>query len=207
MDSYLRMLLFNQAWVKERLELRPDFFEKIARSQTPECLWIGCSDSRVPAEEITGSGPGELFVHRNIANQVISTDLSLTSVLQYGIAVLKVRHIIVCGHYNCGGVAHSMKECGGGPVDRWLEQLRALRLSHAAELARITDDGLRVDRMVELSTVAQLSNLEQMPVVQQASARDALQLHAWVYDLRTGYLKELERPRAVRAGGARRVAN
>jgi carbonic anhydrase len=95
-----------------------------------------------------------------------------------------------------------MKECGGGPVDRWLEQLRALRLSHAAELARITDDGLRVDRMVELSTVAQLSNLEQMPVVQQASARDALQLHAWVYDLRTGYLKELERPRAAVADRA-----
>jgi carbonic anhydrase len=187
------MLLFNQAWVKERLELRPDFFEKTARGQTPECLWIGCSDSRVPAEEITGSGPGELFVHRNIANQIISTDLSLTSVLQYGIAVLKVRHIIVCGHYNCGGVAHSMKEGGVGPVDQWLEQLRALRLRHAAELEKIEDDGLRLDRMVELSTVAQLSNLGQMPVVQQATARGALQLHAWVYDLRTGYLKELER--------------
>jgi carbonic anhydrase len=202
MDSYLRMLLFNQAWVKERLELRPDFFEKIARGQTPECLWIGCSDSRVPAEEITGSGPGELFVHRNIANQVISTDLSLTSVLQYGLAVLKVRHIIVCGHYHCGGVAHSMKEGGEGPVDRWLQQLRALRLSHAAELASIADEGLRLDRMVELSTVAQLSNLEQMPVVQQARARDALQLHAWVYDLRTGHLKELERSHVAMADRA-----
>ena len=180
-DTYLRMLLFNQAWVKERLELRPDFFEKSARSQTPECLWIGCADSRVPAEEITGSGPGELFVHRNIANQVISTDLSLTSVLQYGITVLNVRHIIVCGHYNCGGVAHSMKGGGAGVVDQWLEQLRALHLSHAAELERIADDGSRLDRMVELSTMAQLSNLEQMPVVQQARARGALQLHAWVY--------------------------
>ena len=202
MDSYLRMLLFNQAWVKERLELRPDFFEKTARGQTPECLWIGCSDSRVPAEEITGSGPGELFVHRNIANQIISTDLSLTSVLQYGIAVLKVRHVIVCGHYNCGGVAHSMKEGGAGAVDQWLAQLRALRLSHAAELEKIADDNLRLDRMVELSTVAQLSNLGQMPVVKQATARGALQLHAWVYDLRTGYLKELERPRAAVAGRA-----
>ena len=202
MDSYLRMLLFNQAWVKERLELRPDFFEKTARGQTPECLWIGCSDSRVPAEEITGSGPGELFVHRNIANQIISTDLSLTSVLQYGIAVLKVRHVIVCGHYNCGGVALSMKEGGAGPVDQWLAQLRALRLSHAAELEKIADDNLRLDRMVELSTVAQLGNLEEMPVVQQARARDALQLHAWVYDLRTGYLKELLHPRAAVAGRA-----
>ena len=192
MDSYLRMLLFNQAWVQERLELRPDFFEKSARGQTPACLWIGCSDSRVPSEEITGSQPGELFVHRNIANQVISTDLSLASVLQYGIAVLKVRHLIVCGHYNCGGVAHSMKEGGAGPVDQWLEQLRALRRSHAAELERIADDGSRLDRMVELSTVAQLRNLEQMPVVQEATARGALQLHAWVYDLRTGRLKELE---------------
>ncbi len=194
MDSYLRMLLFNQAWVKERLDLRPDFFEKSARGQTPECLWIGCADSRVPAEEITGSGPGELFVHRNIANQVIRTDLSLTSVLQYGIGVLKVRHVIVCGHYNCGGVAHSMKEGGAGPVDQWLEPLRALRRSHAAELERIADEGLRLDRMVELSTLAQLGNLEQMPAVQQAIARGVLQLHGWVYDLRTGYLKELERP-------------
>ncbi len=194
MDSYLRMLLFNQAWVKERLELRPDFFEKSARGQKPECLWIGCSDSRVPSEEITGSQPGELFVHRNIANQVIGTDLSLASVLQYGIAVLKVRHLIVCGHYNCGGVAHSMKpgDAGAGPVDQWLEQLRALRISHAAELDRIADDGLRLDRMVELSTVTQVRNLEHMPVVQEATVRGGLQLHAWVYDVRTGHLKELE---------------
>jgi carbonic anhydrase len=192
MDTYLRMLLFNQAWVKERLELRPDFFEKSSRAQTPQCLWIGCSDSRVPAEEITGSGPGDLFVHRNIANQVISTDLSLTSVLQYGIAVLNVRHVIVCGHYNCGGVAHSMKQGGAGPVDQWLEQLRGLRIRHAAELDKIPDDGSRLDRMVELSTAAQIENLEQMPVVQHAMADGSLRLHAWVYDLRTGYLKELE---------------
>jgi carbonic anhydrase len=201
-DTYLRMLLFNQAWVKERLELRPDFFEQSARSQTPECLWIGCADSRVPAEEITGSGPGELFVHRNIANQVISSDLSLTSVLQYGITVLNVRHIIVCGHYHCGGVAHSMKGGGAGVVDQWLEQLRALHLRHAAELEKIADDGSRLDRMVELSTMAQLSNLEQIPVVQHARARGALQLHAWVYDLRTGYLKELQHPHAAVADRA-----
>jgi carbonic anhydrase len=123
-------------------------------------------------------------------------------VLQYGITVLNVRHIIVCGHYNCGGVAHSMKGGGTGVVDQWLEQLRALHLSHAAELERIADDGSRLDRMVELSTMAQLSNLEQMPVVQQARARGALQLHAWVYDLRTGYLKELQHPDAAVADRA-----
>jgi carbonic anhydrase len=194
MDSYLKLLLANQAWVQEKLRFRSDFFSTTALGQKPEFLWIGCSDSRVPAEEVTGCGPGELFVHRNIANQVIPTDLSVLSVLQYGITVLKVRHVIVCGHYNCGGAAHAMKEGSGSPVEEWLEQLRALRRSHADELSQIADDAARLDRMVDLSTVAQIHNLAELPVVRDTWAQGTfLQLHAWVFDLRTGLLKDLEK--------------
>ncbi len=193
MDRYLNLLLSNQAWVQEKLRIRADFFSTTAQGQTPEFLWIGCSDSRVPAEDITGSGPGELFVHRNIANQVIPTDLNILAVLQYGITALKVKHVIVCGHYNCGGAAHAMKEGSGSPVEDWLEQLRALRRRHADELAKITDDVARLDRMVDLSTVAQMRNLADLPVVLDTWAQGIpLMLHAWVYDLRTGLLKELE---------------
>jgi carbonic anhydrase len=193
MDSCLKLLLSNQAWVQEKLRLRSDFFSTTAQGQKPEFLWIGCSDSRVPAEDITGCGPGELFVHRNIANQVIPNDLNTLAVLQYGITVLKVSHVIVCGHYNCGGAAHAMKEGSGSPVEEWLEQLRALRRSHANELSQITDDAARLDRMVDLSTVAQIQNLATLPVVLDTWSQGVfLQLHAWVYDLRTGLLKELE---------------
>jgi carbonic anhydrase len=193
MDRYLNLLLSNQAWVQEKLRIRADYFSTTAQGQKPEFLWIGCSDSRVPAEDITGSGPGELFVHRNIANQVIPTDLNTLAVLQYGITVLKVKHVIVCGHYNCGGAAHAMKEGSGSPVEEWLEQLRALRRRHADELAQITDEVARLDRMVDLSSVAQMRNLASLPVVIDTWAQGIpLKLHAWVYDLRTGLLKELE---------------
>jgi len=193
MDSYLKLLLSNEAWVQEKLRFRSDFFSTSAQGQKPEFLWIGCSDSRVPAEEVTGCGPGELFVHRNIANQVIPNDLSVLAVLQYAITVLKVRHVIVCGHYNCGGAAHAMKEGSGSPVEDWLEQLRVLRRSHADELNQITDESARLDRLVDLSSVAQIQNLAKLPVVRDTWAQGVpLQLHAWVYDLRTGLLKELE---------------
>jgi carbonic anhydrase len=193
MDGYLKLLLSNQAWVQEKLRLRSDFFSTTAQGQKPEFLWIGCSDSRVPAEDITGCEPGELFVHRNIANQVIPNDLNTLAVLQYGITVLKVSHVIVCGHYNCGGAAHAMKEGSGSPVEDWLEQLRALRRSHAGELSKIPDDAARLDRMVDLSTVAQIQNLAKLPMVCETWSQGVfLQLHAWVYDLRTGLLKELE---------------
>jgi carbonic anhydrase len=193
MDSCLKLLLSNQAWVQEKLRLRSDFFSTTAQGQKPEFLWIGCSDSRVPAEDITGCEPGELFVHRNIANQIIHNKLNTLNVLQYNITVLKVSHVIVCGHYNCGGAAHAMKEGSGSPVEDWLEQLRALRRSHANELSQITDDAARLDRMVDLSTVAQIQNLARLPVVRDTWSKGVfLQLHAWVYDLRTGLLKELE---------------
>jgi carbonic anhydrase len=204
MDSCLKLLLSNQAWVQEKMRLRSDFFSTTAQGQKPEFLWIGCSDSRVPAEDITGCEPGELFVHRNIANQVVPNDLNMLAVLQYGITVLKISHVIVCGHYNCGGAAHAMKEGSGSPLEDWLEQLRALRRSHAAELSQITDGAARLDRVVDLSTVAQIQNLARLPVVRDTWSQGVfLQLHAWVYDLRTGLLKELETIQATAAASQR----
>ncbi len=193
MDAYLKMLLANRAWVEEKLELRPDFFKKSSQGQRPEFLWIGCSDSRVPAEDVTGSEPGELFVHRNIANQVRPTDLNVGSVLQYAVEVLEVRHVIVCGHYLCGGVAHAMHDAAGSAVDEWLETTRQLRRRHAEELEDTADAGRRFDRLVELNVTAQLENLTQTRPVSGAWASGApLQLHGWVYDIRTGMIRELE---------------
>ena len=193
MDAYLKMLLANRAWVEEKLELRPDFFTKSAEGQQPEFLWIGCSDSRVPAEDITGSEPGELFVHRNIANQVQPADLNAGSVLQYAVDVLKVRHVIVCGHYLCGGMAHAMHDAAGTAVDEWLEPARQLRRRHAAELEGTTDAARRLDRLVELNVTAQLQNLaETRPVSAAWASGSPLQIHAWVYDLRNGTIRELE---------------
>src|SRR6201993_2133347 len=126
MQSYERLLLANRAWVKERVKVRSDYFARSADTQSPEFLWIGCSDSRVPAEEITGVEPGELFVHRNIANMVINTDFNMLSVLQYAVQVLKTKHIILCGHYHCGGVRYAMTEPGFGPINKWLSQLKDL---------------------------------------------------------------------------------
>ena len=191
MDSYLRMLLFNQAWVKERLELRPDFFEKSSRGQTPECLWIGCSDSRVPAEEITGSGPGELFVHRNIANQVIAADLSLTSVLQYGIGVLNVRHVIVCGHYGCGGIKAAMTNHDYKYVlNMWLRNVKDVYRIYSKELDAIADTEKRADRLTELNVKEQVMHLAKTSIIQRAWQNEQRpQLHGWVYGLKDGLIK------------------
>jgi carbonic anhydrase len=196
MDSYAKLLLSNEAWVKEKLDLREDFFQRAVSGQKPEFLWIGCSgcsDSRVPAEDVTGSEPGELFVHRNIANQVSENDLSVLSVLQYAVEALQVQHIIVCGHYHCGGVLHAMQHEDRGVLGQWLAQLKAIYRSHADELERLADSALRFDRMVELNVAAQLRNIAQTNVVRKAWAeRQGPHLHGWVYDLRSGRLKELE---------------
>jgi len=193
MQRYQKMLQANRAWVEGKLRLRPDFFTQTAKGQQPELLWIGCSDSRVPAEEITGAEPGELFVHRNIANQVIAGDASLLSVLQYAVDVLKVRRIIVCGHTHCGGVAYAMTDGGWSTVDRWLDRLRSLRRQNEQELKKISEEEERFDRLVELNLRAQLRNLAQTETVRDAWARGALlPLHGWIYDLRTGLLEEVE---------------
>jgi len=193
MDRYVKLLLSNEAWVKEKLDLREDYFHSTVSGQKPEFLWIGCSDSRVPAEDITGSEPGELFVHRNIANQVPESDLSVLSVVQYGVEVLRVSHIIVCGHYHCGGVWHAMHHEDSGVIGQWLDHVRAIYRSHASELDCISDSALRFDRMVEFNVAAQLRNVAQTAVVRQAWAEgQGPHLHGWVYDVRTGKLKELE---------------
>jgi carbonic anhydrase len=193
MDSYVKLLLSNEAWVKEKLDLREDYFQSAVSGQKPEFLWIGCSDSRVPAEDITGSEPGELFVHRNIANQVSDSDVSVLSVLQYAVEALQVPHIIVCGHYHCGGVLHAMQHEDSGVLGQWLAQLKAIHRSHADELDRLADSALRFDRMVELNVAAQLRNVARTAVVRKAwTEGQGPHLHGWVYDLRTGKLKELE---------------
>jgi carbonic anhydrase len=193
MDRYVKLLLSNEAWVKEKLDLRKDFFERTVSEQKPEFLWIGCSDSRVPAGDITGSEPGELFVHRNIANQVSDSDLSVLSVLQYAVEVLKVQHIIVCGHYHCGGILHAMHHEDSGVIGQWLDQVKAIHRSHAGELESIADSALRFDRMVELNVAAQLRNVARIPIVRKAwTEEERPHLHGWVYDLRSGKLKELE---------------
>jgi carbonic anhydrase len=192
MESYKRLLSANKAWAEERLKTRPDFFAKQAEAQRPPFLWIGCSDSRVPAEEITGAEPGELFVHRNIANIVVHTDFNLLSVLQYAVEVLQIEHIIVCGHYNCGGIRHAMTRRDLGMINKWLHHVKDIYRAHQDHLESIADVQGRWDRLVELNVAEQVQNLAKTAIVQRAWHRaQRPALHGWVYDLRTGYLKEL----------------
>ena len=192
MEAYKKLLLGNKAWVKERLAIRPDYFERTATAQNPTYLWIGCSDSRVPAEDVTGTEPGELFVHRNIANLVIHTDFNMLSVLQYAVEVLEVKHIIVCGHYGCGGVRNAMTNRSFGLINKWLRHIKDVYRVHRRDLETISEDERRLDRLVEYSVAEQVQNLVETSIVQQAWAKHQLPyLHGWVYDLKTGELKEL----------------
>jgi carbonic anhydrase len=192
MESCKRLLLANKAWAEERRRIRPDFFKKQAETQSPPFLWIGCSDSRVPAEEITGAEPGELFVHRNIANLVVHTDFNLLSVLQYAVEVLEVEHVIVCGHYNCGGVKNAMARRDLGLINKWLRHIKDVYRIHQDYIESIPDMQGRWDRLVELNVAEQVQNLAKTSIVQRAwHYCDRPELHGWVYDLRTGYLKEL----------------
>ena len=192
MDSYKKLLLANEAWVKEKLKVNPDFFQRQSETQKPDFLWIGCSDSRVPAEDITGTEPGELFVHRNIANLVVHTDFNLLSVLQYAVQVLKVKHIIVCGHYNCGGVKNAMGRSDLGLLNKWLRYLKDVYRLHQRELESISDPRARWDRLVEINVAEQVQNLAQTSIVQRIwHEGKGPTLHGWVYDIRSGYLKEI----------------
>lgn len=192
MDSHKKLLLANKAFVQDKLNVRADYFERMATTQTPEYLWIGCSDSRVPAEEVTGTEPGELFVHRNIANQVIHTDFNMLSVLQYAVDVLKVKHIIVCGHYGCGGVVNALSHKHLGLINKWLRNIKDVYRIHQRELEGIPDPDQRWRRMVELNVEEQLWKLAETSFVQQAWQREQRPtLHGWVYDLKTGYLNDL----------------
>lgn len=190
MTSYEKLLLENKAWAAEKVEDDKDYFNRLAHLQTPEFLWIGCSDSRVPANEITGTQPGEIFVHRNIANMVVHTDLNLLSVLEYAVNVLKVRHVIVCGHYGCGGVKAAMSRHSFGIINKWLRNIKDVYRIHRDEIDVIKDEELRTDRLVELNVIEQVSNLAKTSIIQKAwKNENRPHIHGWVYGLQDGLIK------------------
>ena len=191
-QSYQRLIQNNARWVEEKLQLDPDYFKRLSLKQTPEFLWVGCSDSRVPANEITGTDPGEIFVHRNIANMVVHTDFNFLSVLQYAVEVLHVKHIIVCGHYGCGGVKAAMGHNNSGLVNKWLRNIKEVYEKHHAQLEAISDETARVNRLVELNVMEQVRNLAKTTIVQKAWKDRTLQIHGWVYGLDSGRIRDLE---------------
>jgi len=193
MKNYQRLFDNNRKWVSERMTADPGFFQRSAGEQAPHFLFIGCSDSRVPANEITGTEPGEMFVHRNIANQVFPNDINMLSVLQYAVEVLDVKHVIVCGHYECGGVkAAAQREVHYGLVDYWLSEIRTIQRLHGRELEAMSDPGARMNRLGELSVIHQVYNLTLTPVVRQAWERGQRPvLHGLIYSLQNGLLNEL----------------
>lgn len=194
MKAYEKLLLENKAWASEHVRVDKDFFLRLSKLQAPEFLWIGCSDSRVPANEITNTAPGEIFVHRNIANLVVHTDLNLLSVLQYAVQVLKVKHIIVCGHYGCGGVKAAMTHNDLGLINKWLRNIKDTYRLHRDELEAIADPEKRADRLTELSVEEQVMNLVKTSIVQHAwKEENRPTLHGWVYRLTDGILKDLVR--------------
>jgi carbonic anhydrase len=182
----------NRAWAAEMTRQDPDFFSRLSDQQAPQYLWIGCSDSRVPANQIVGLLPGEMFVHRNVANVVVHTDLNCLSTLQFAVDVLRVGHIIVCGHYGCGGVLAALREEKLGLVDNWLRHVQDVRWKHQAQLDALETEALRHNRLCELNVVEQVVNVSQTTVVRDAWARgQELAVHGWVYDLRDGLLRDL----------------
>lgn len=187
-----KLLLYNKAWVQDKLELDTDYFEALATAQNPDFLWIGCSDSRVPANEVTGTDAGEMFVHRNIANMVIADDLNILSVVQYAVEVLQVRHVIVCGHYECGGVKAAMSNKKLGLIDQWLDHIRDVQTKYQNELDDIADTNARFDRLVELNVQEQILNLAETDSVRRMWASHQMpSLHGWVLNLRSGLLNEV----------------
>lgn len=189
---YQDIFINNKKWVKEKLAQDPAYFTTLSKGQKPPILWIGCSDSRVPANDITGTQPGEIFVHRNIANMVIHTDMSMLSVLDYSINILKVSHIIVCGHYGCGGITAALSNKQVGLIDNWLRHIKDVYRLHKAELDAIEDSEAQHRRMVELNVEEQVLDLAKTSIVQNAWARGQfLQVHGLVYDINNGLLKDL----------------
>jgi carbonic anhydrase len=192
MNSYEKLLLENKAWAREKVMEDPDFFHRLANVQSPEFLWIGCSDSRVPANEITGTAPGEIFVQRNIANMVVHTDMNLLSVLEYAVNVLKVKHIIVCGHYGCGGVKAAMSQKSFGIINNWIRNIKDVYRLHEEELLAIESEDKRVDRLIELNVQEQVLNLAKTSIVQGAWKNEHKpHLHGWVYGLANGIIKPI----------------
>ncbi|MEJ7738792.1 MAG: carbonate dehydratase [Chitinophagaceae bacterium] len=190
MKPFEKLLLENKAWAIEMIDTDPEYFNRLSALQTPEFLWIGCSDSRVPANQITGTQPGEIFVHRNIANLVVNTDINMLSVLQYAVEVLKVDHVIVCGHYGCGGVKAAMNQHHYGIINHWLKQIKDVYRFHRDEIDSLPDEQARVNRLTELNVKEQVFNLSKTSIIQSAWKYDQRpHLHGWVYDLHDGLLR------------------
>ena len=190
--TYESLLQGNKDWVAATLAEDPDFFEKLASGQKPPVLWIGCSDSRVPANQITHTNPGDIFVHRNIANVIVHTDMNMLSVLDYAVNVLEVQHVIVCGHYGCGGVAAALTSTQFGIIDNWLRNIKDTYRLHYHELDMISDSKKRCDRLVELNVIEGVFNLTKSSIVQNRwNNGKKLGVHGWVYSLETGFIKDL----------------
>jgi len=188
----------NRRWAADKVREEPDYFERLSGLQDPEYLWIGCSDSRVPANVITGLEPGEVFVHRNVANLVHRGDLNLLSVVEFAVEALRVRHVIICGHYGCGGLRAAMDGTRHGIIDHWLQPVRDVAESHRQELAGIADVESRQRRLCELTIEAQVESLSRTPIIQSAWRRgSALAIHGWVYDLGDGHLRDLRCTRSA----------
>jgi carbonic anhydrase len=193
MKTLQRCFDANRAWAARMRERDPGFFERLVQAQTPELLWIGCSDSRLPPDQVVGRLPGEIFVHRNVGNVVVHTDLNCLSVLQYGIEVLRVKHVIVCGHYGCGGVRAAMSSQPLGLIDNWLRHIRDVYTGHRDELEAIADPTARESRLCELNVAAQVANVCHTTIVQDAWRRgQPLAVHGWIYKLADGLLRELD---------------
>ncbi len=190
MKPYEKLLLENKVWAAGKIAGDPEYFDRLAHLQTPEFLWIGCSDSRVPANEITGTQPGEIFVHRNIANLVINTDVNLLSVLDYAVHHLKVQHVIVCGHYGCGGIKAATTKTDFKPVlNMWLRNIKDVYRLHRTQLDQITDEEIRCDRLTELNVQEQILNLAKTSIIQRSWKNEKRpDLHGWVYGLKDGII-------------------
>jgi carbonic anhydrase len=192
MKTIEKLLDYNKEWAAEQLQVDSKFFSTLAKDQKPQFLWIGCADSRVPAEDLTGSRPGEMFVHRNVANLVVHTDMNMLSVLQYAVEVLKVKHILVVGHYQCGGVRASMGHQDIGLINKWLHNIKDVYDKHSAELEAISEEQARFDRLVELNVQEQVDHLAETSIVQKAwHLGQELHLHGWVYGIHDGVLKTI----------------
>lgn len=191
-EFYKKILDNNKKWVEDKLSINPNYFNNLAEGQQPPLLWIGCSDSRVPANEIIGAEPGEVFVHRNIANMVLHTDMNMLSVLDYAVNALKVKHVIVCGHYGCGGVKAAMGNNSIGIIDNWIRHIKDVYRFHHEELDAITDEKERFNKFVELNVKEQVFDLAKTSIVQSAWKNgQELSIHGWVYGLNSGYVTDL----------------
>ena len=192
MLTHEKLLLENKAWAEEKSLTNPDYFKVLAAQQAPEFLWIGCSDSRVPANQITGTLPGEIFVHRNISNLVVNTDINMLSVLQYAVEVLKVKHVIVCGHYGCGGIKAAMGQHHYGIINHWLKNIKDVYRMYRTEIDSLKTEDERVDKLTELNVREQIFNLAKTSIIQKAWKEDSRpHLHGWVYGLNDGIIKPI----------------